>query len=126
MSWQFTNERPIFQQLTEMILLKIIKGEYPPGSRLQGVRELAITAGVNPNTMQRALAELEEKGILFVKRGDGRYVSEETERINQLKNRYVMQKAQDYVSSLEELNLDPAAITKAVETILKERKGELS
>jgi DNA-binding transcriptional regulator YhcF (GntR family) len=109
-----------------MILLKIIKGEYPPGSRLQGVRELAITAGVNPNTMQRALAELEEKGILFVKRGDGRYVSEETERINQLKNRYVMQKAQDYVSSLEELNLDPAAITKAVETILKERKGELS
>ena len=57
MDWHFTEDRPIWQQLTEQITLLILNGEYPPGSRLPAVRELAAQAGVNPNTMQRAMAE---------------------------------------------------------------------
>ena len=53
MDWQFTEDRPIWQQLTDQLALRILKGEYPPGERLPGVRELAAQAGVNPNTMQR-------------------------------------------------------------------------
>ena len=60
MDWRFTEDRPIWQQLTEQLTLRILKGEYPPGSKLPTVRELANQAGVNPNTMQRALAALEE------------------------------------------------------------------
>ena len=56
MDWQFTEDRPIWQQLTDQLALRILKGEYPPGERLPGVRELAAQAGVNPNTMQRAMA----------------------------------------------------------------------
>ena len=58
MSWSFSNDKPIFQQLVDIITLKIISGEYPTGGKLDAVRELAVTAGVNPNTMQRALAVL--------------------------------------------------------------------
>ena len=57
MSWSFSNDKPIFQQLEERIVLEIISGRYEPGSKLEPVRELAMTAGVNPNTMQRALAD---------------------------------------------------------------------
>ena len=57
MDWTFTDDRPIWQQLTEQLTVRILKGEYPPGGRLPAVRELASQAGVNPNTMQRALAQ---------------------------------------------------------------------
>ena len=63
MDWQFTDDRPIWQQLTQQLTLRILKGEYPPGERLPGVRELAAQAGVNPNTMQRAMAQLEADGL---------------------------------------------------------------
>ena len=59
MDWNFTDDRPIWQQIVEQLTLRILKGEYPPGERLPGVRELAAQAGVNPNTMQRAMAQLE-------------------------------------------------------------------
>lgn len=75
MDWQFTDDRPIWQQITEQLTLKILKGEYPPGERLPGVRELAAQAGVNPNTMQRAMAQLEADGLAVGSRTAGRTVT---------------------------------------------------
>lgn len=124
MSWKFTNERPIFLQLTERIELKIIKGDYPPGGKLETVRELALMAGVNPNTMQRALAELENIGVLFSKRGDGRYVTDDSAIITALRDRYVAQKTQDYISSLRELSLSDDAILQAVSDGLRSNSNE--
>ena len=86
-SWSFSNDKPIFQQIADIIILKIISGEYPPGYRLETVRDLALIAGVNPNTMRRALSFAEESGIIYVRRGEGRYVTEDTERIAALKKR---------------------------------------
>ena len=63
MDWKLTGDRPIWLQLKEQITQRIILGEYPMGSRLPTVRELATEAGVNPNTMQRALAELETENV---------------------------------------------------------------
>ena len=68
MDWTFTNDRPVWQQLTEQLTLRILKGEYPPGSRLPAVREVAAQAGVNPNTMQRAMAQLEQDGLAVANR----------------------------------------------------------
>ena len=71
MDWKFTGDRPIWQQLTEQLTLRILKGQYPPGERLPAVRELAAQAGVNPNTMQRALAQLEADGLAVGSRTAG-------------------------------------------------------
>ena len=86
MDWKFTGDRPIWQQLTEQLTLRILKGQYPPGERLPAVRELAAQAGVNPNTMQRALAQLEADGLAVGGRTAGRTVTE---------NRSVIQSARE-------------------------------
>ena len=65
MTWQFDNDRPIYTQLLEQILFLIVSGQYPPGSKLPSVRDLASEASVNPNTMQRALTELERSGLIY-------------------------------------------------------------
>ena len=77
MDWHFTDDRPIWQQLTEQLTLRILKGEYPPGGKLPAVREIAAQAGVNPNTMQRAMAQLEQDGLAVANRTAGRTVTED-------------------------------------------------
>ena len=85
MAWQFDSDRPIYAQLVEQIQRLILSGAYPPGSKLPSVRELAAQAAVNPNTMQKALAELETDGLLFTQRTAGRFVTEDGEAIQQLR-----------------------------------------
>ena len=65
MTWELKNDRPIYAQLIEQIKLRIISGFYRPGERLPSVRDMAAEAAVNPNTMQRALSELERDGLLY-------------------------------------------------------------
>ena len=78
MPWKLDNNRPIWPQLSQHLARQIITGVYPPGSRLPSVRELAAEAGVNPNTMQRALAQLETEGLAVGSRTAGRTVTEDT------------------------------------------------
>ena len=85
MDWKFRNDLPIYSQLVEQIRLAVVAGEYPPGARLASVRDLAMEAGVNPNTMQRALQELEREGILYSQRTAGRFVTEDTAVIDRAK-----------------------------------------
>lgn len=85
MPWQFDNERPIYTQLLEQIRFLIISGHYPQGGKIPSVRDLASEASVNPNTMQRALAELERSGLIYSQRTSGRYVTEDGELIRQMK-----------------------------------------
>ena len=71
MEWKIAADAPIYQQLSRQIRLGIVSGEYAPGERLPPVRELALAAGVNPNTMQRAMTELEREGFSHSARRDG-------------------------------------------------------
>ena len=71
MAWQFEHDRPIYTQLLEQIRMLIISGVYPIGSRLPSVRDLAAEAAVNPNTMQKALSELERSGLIYSQRTSG-------------------------------------------------------
>jgi DNA-binding transcriptional regulator YhcF (GntR family) len=71
MNWNITAGRPVYVQLVEQLELALVAGEFPPGSRIPPVRELAADAGVNPNTMQRALQELESRGLLQAQRTAG-------------------------------------------------------
>ncbi len=87
MDWQITGDRPVYLQLIEQLELAIAAGEYPPAARLPGVRELAAQAAVNPNTMQRALQELEARGLLVSQRTAGRCITGSGEAIAALRGR---------------------------------------
>ena len=85
MKWQFSNDLPIYSQLIAQIKVGIVTGAFPPGERLPSVRDLATEAGVNPNTMQRAMAELERDGLVYSQRTAGRFVTEDENVIQQAK-----------------------------------------
>ena len=85
MQWKFDGNAPIYTQLVDQMKLGIVSGEWIPGQRIPAVRELAVDAGVNPNTMQRALQELERQGLLFSQRTSGRFVTEDREMIEDAK-----------------------------------------
>lgn len=85
MEWNFKADLPIYSQLVSQIKLAIVSGIYLPGERLAPVRELAMEAGVNPNTMQRALQELEREGMVYSQRTSGRFVTEDTTVIDSAK-----------------------------------------
>ena len=87
MDWNLDNGRPIWPQLAQQLARRIIAGVYPPGSRLPSVRELAAEAGVNPNTMQRALAQLEQEGLCRADRTAGRLVTGDTQVIEAVRRR---------------------------------------
>ena len=78
MVWVFENDQPIYTQLVDQIKVAIVSGELPPGARMSAVRELSLEAGVNPNTMQRALRQLEREGLVYAQRSAGRFVTEDT------------------------------------------------
>ena len=85
MRWFFSNDAPIYTQLIEQIKVGIVTGAFPKGERLPSVRDLATEAGVNPNTMQRAMTELERDGLVYSQRTAGRFVTEDETMIQQAK-----------------------------------------
>lgn len=86
MTWEFDNNKPIYLQLIDILKLKIASQELEIGSKLKSVRDLAEDAGVNPNTMQRALAELERQELLYSIRTSGRYVTHDRDKIKTMKD----------------------------------------
>ena len=85
MKWTFENGIPIYMQILRRLRTEIASGAYPPGAKLPPVRELALEAGVNPNTMQRAFAELERDGLVYTQRTSGRFVTEDAEVLKNLR-----------------------------------------
>jgi len=97
----FDNSSPIYQQIIEMIKVLISKGDYGPGEKVASVRELAVTFGVNPNTVQRALAKLEEMGYLHTERTSGRYVTKDLEAIEQLKSEILARIMNEFITRMQ-------------------------
>ena len=103
MEWKLTDSRPIWQQLTEQITLRILKGEYPPGGRLPAVRDLAVQAGVNPNTMQRAMAQLDQAGLTRADRTAGRLVTRDTGILDAVRRAEAQVAVQQFFDAMAEL-----------------------
>ena len=103
MPWLFDHERPIYTQLLEKIRILIISGQYPAGSRLPSVRELAAEAAVNPNTMQRALAELERSGLIYSQRTSGRYVTEDEDLVRSIRESVAQEKVRSFYEEMKQL-----------------------
>ena len=108
MAEQFDASRPIYAQLVERLKAKILAGTYPPGGHLDSVRDLAAAAGVNPNTMQRALAQLETEGLVRTERTAGRFVTEDTALIEQLRADTAQTLAADFLEKMRGIGYSPA------------------
>ncbi|MBQ6991921.1 MAG: GntR family transcriptional regulator [Clostridia bacterium] len=106
MDYIFDNERPIYIQLVEKLRMEIISGKLKPGERIPSVRELAITARVNPNTMQKALVELEDEGLLFTERTNGKFVTENKELIEKIKKELAKEKVNNYLKDMKNIGID--------------------
>ena len=105
MLWNFSEGRPIYAQITEQIKHAVASGELCAGDKIPPVRELAGDAGVNPNTMQRALSELERSGLLYSQRTNGRFITEDTELIAKMKAELANEKVSEFLHSMKQLGL---------------------
>ena len=103
MGWNVEGSGPIWVQLHEQLMQRISAGVYPKGSRLPTVRELAAEAGVNPNTMQRALAQLEADGLVVTNRTAGRTVTEDGEVLSRMCRQLAREQIQAYFDGMERL-----------------------
>ena len=119
MEFTIQGSRPIWQQLAQQLRERIVKGDYPPGSHFPTVRELAAQAGVNPNTMQRAMGQLEADGLVITNRTAGRTVTEQRDTIEEMRRMLALQRTEEYLKDLEALGLDRDAVRE-----LLEAKGE--
>lgn len=106
MSWKLDKTRPICPQICEQICVKIANGEHTPGQRLMSVREVAVSAGVNPNTVQKSFEQLEAKGIIYSVRGSGWYVSEPPQRAKDEVQELIRSKTDDYFTQMYALGMD--------------------
>ena len=120
MTWKFDSDKPIYIQLVEMLKLKIISKELPVGSKLPSVRDFAEEAGVNPNTMQRALAELETQNLVFTKRTSGRFVTEDEDYIQTIRDEYAKSKVQELITALIRLGYAPNELIPLIDAYIKE------
>ena len=106
MAWQFRNDIPIYTQLIAQIQQRIVSGALLPGERLPSVRDLAAEAGVNPNTMQRALAELERTGLVYTQRTAGRFVTEDAAVVDSAKQELAHQQIGAFLHRMERMGYD--------------------
>ena len=105
MDYIFDNERPIYVQLVEKIRLEIISGKLQSGERIPSVRELALTARVNPNTMQKALVELEDECLIYTERTNGKFVTQNRELINKIKKELAEEKVNNYLNDMKNIGI---------------------
>lgn len=121
MSWEFDSNKPIYIQLVDALKMKILSGEFQPGSKMLTVRALAAEAEVNPNTMQRALSELEREELMYSQRTKGRFVTDDIDKINNMKKNM----ANDRIDSLKEFLIQLGYSTdEIIKLIVENLKGE--
>ena len=115
MEWNFRNDQPIYSQLTQRLTEAIVSGIYAPGEKLPSVRELALEVGVNPNTVQRALTELEREGLVFSQRTAGRFVTENENMIVNAKLRIADERVSEFLRSMKTLGCGKQEVISLIE-----------
>ncbi len=122
MEWNFRNDQPIYSQLTQRLTEAIVSGIYAPGEKLPSVRDLAVEAGVNPNTVQRALSELEREGLVFSQRTAGRFVTENENMIVNAKLRIADERVGTFLRSMKTLGCNKEEVISLIEGAKEEEE----
>ncbi len=105
MSWEIKNDRPVYIQLVEELEMRILNGTYTSGTKLLSVRDLAGEAQVNPNTMQKALGELEKKGLISSKRTSGNYITDDEKLIRNLRTELAVCEVEAFCGKVKKLGI---------------------
>ena len=124
MTWQFDDKLPIYLQIIHILKQDLACGKYPPGQKLPAVRELALEAGVNPNTMQKALSELERDGLLKSQRTAGRFVTEDKEKIVEVRRTLAYDEIERMVENISSLGYRREDIPQLLERYLSAQTKE--
>ncbi len=119
MQWEIDSERPVYIQLIEHIQANIISGHYKPGDKLPSVRDLAAEATVNPNTMQKALSELERSGLVYTNRTSGRFITSDEEMIKNLKGKSAREQILEFLERMKQHGFTPQETLALVMEIVK-------
>jgi GntR family transcriptional regulator len=118
--WNIESDRPVYVQLVEQIKRKIVAGEYKAGDRVPSVRELAGSAAVNPNTMQKALAELERVGLMYSQRTSGRFITEDEKMINDLKKEIALEQIDTFIGNMVAMGIGKSEILELFKARIEE------
>lgn len=119
MAWSFSSDRPVYIQIAERMTRAVLSGEYRPGEQIPSVRQLALEAAVNPNTVQHAFAELENKGIIISKGTVGRYVTEDSAVIETNRRQLAEQLVKDFVESVAPLAVSKEQCISMIEEVME-------
>lgn len=120
MTWEFKDNRPIYTQLVEQITLKIVSGEYKIGEKLPSVRDLASEATVNPNTMQKALAELERRGLVYSVRTSGRFITQDCNIIKDTQTTLAKDEIKEFLEKMQKIGFDKNRLLTTLQEVIKE------
>lgn len=123
MPWNLDSSRPIYLQIIERVQMDIITGRYQPGDKLPSVRDLAQEAAVNPNTMQKALSELERSGLIYSQRTSGRFITEDKELVHQMKKELAAAEVSAFVAHMKQLGITPEEIRQLLAETIEEEKN---
>lgn len=122
MNWKFSGDRPVYQQIMENIRGAILRGELPPGGKIPSVRDLAAAAQVNPNTMQRAMTELEREGLLVSGGTSGRTVTEDPEILQEMRERILEELAKECAEKFMVFGITPSQAARLLLELDKEKE----
>jgi GntR family transcriptional regulator len=120
--WDINTERPVYIQLIEQIQASIVSGYFKSSDKLPSVRDLAAEASVNPNTMQKALSELERSGLIFSNRTSGRYITSDLALIKKLKSQYAKSTIIEFLDKMKQLGFEQEEVLSIVTETIKEMK----
>ena len=124
MPWNLDNDRPIYLQLMERIQHDIISGVYQPGDKLPSVRDLAVEAAVNPNTMQKALSELERSGLVYSHRTSGRFITDDSSLLKKIKTDLAQEYISGFLGQMRHLGLDDSETLEMIKQSLGGENNE--
>ncbi|KLV22363.1 GntR family transcriptional regulator [Niallia circulans] len=124
MADEFESSRPIYMQIVEKITQQIARYERMPGDKLPSVREMAIASGVNPNTIQRTYGELERMKIVETRRGQGTFITESEDIIEELRTKLQHDLLEQFIRNMQELGIKKEEMVQLLEIYLQEKKGE--
>lgn len=115
MAWKFTSEKAVYLQIADRLTKSVLSGEYKPGEQIPSVRQLALEAAVNPNTIQHAFTELENNGLIISKNTVGRFVTDNAAIIEECRNNLAKNIVKDFIKNMTQLSITPEQILKFIE-----------
>lgn len=115
MAWKFTSDKPVYLQIADRLTKSVLSGEYKPGEQIPSVRQLALEAAVNPNTIQHAFVELENNGLIISRNTVGRFVTDNEAIIEDCRNEMAKKIAKDFIKNMSQLSISPEQSIKIIE-----------